>query len=143
MRLLSLAGIFQEFSGPDGEFIFGLTPAGALLQTKGAQPSVACGMLHWMEKPMWNAWSELSDAVAGTSPHQIPFNAANGMPMFDYHAQHPESAEHFNQFKSFFGAGELPFVLENAEWEKFSGKTVVDVGGNGGDVMGAVAKKFP
>jgi len=142
MRLLSLAGIFEEFGGPDGEFMFGLTPAGALLQTKASQPSVASGMLHWMEKPMWNAWSELSDAVAGTGPHQIPFNAANSMPVFDYYAQHSQSAEHLNEFMSFFSPGELPFVLEHAQWETLSGKTVVDVGGSLGDVMSAVAEKF-
>jgi len=34
-------------------------------------------------------------------------------------------------------------LLEHAEWEKFAGKTVVDVGGNLGDIMGAVAEKFP
>jgi len=143
LRLLSLHGIFEESAGPDGECLFSLSLAGALLQTKAPQPSVACGMLHWMEKPMWKSWSELPDVIAGTGSHAVPFQLANGVPIFEYYAQHPESAEPFNQFMSFFSAGELPVVLEHYGWDQLSGKTVVDVGGSLGAVMGAVAAKCP
>lgn len=53
MRLLAVQGIFDETAGPDGEFVFGLTPMGALLQTAAPQPSMACGMYHWNEKVRW------------------------------------------------------------------------------------------
>lgn len=143
LRMLTQAGIFEESAGPDGEHLFSLTDAGALLQTKAPQPSVACGMLHWMEKPMWGAWAELSDVIAGTAKEAVPFSVANGAPIFDYYAKHPESAEPFNQFMSFFSAGELPVVLEHGGWDSLNNKTVVDVGGSLGAVMGAVAEKFP
>jgi len=142
MRLLSLSGIFEESAGPGGDALFGLTPAGALLQTGAPQPSMACGVLHWMEKPTWGSWAELSDYVAGKTD-KVPYETCNGDPVFDFFAKHPESATPFNEFMSFFSEGELPVVLEHGGWEALSGKTVVDVGGSLGAVMGAVATKFP
>jgi caffeic acid 3-O-methyltransferase len=142
MRLMSLEGIYDESAGLDGECIYSLTTAGALLQTKAPQPSAACGIIHWMAKPMWDAWMEVPDAIVGNTSG-YPFDVANGMPLFDYYVNHPESAVPFNEFMSFCSAGELGVVLEHGGWDQLSGKTVVDVGGNLGAVMGAVAAKFP
>jgi caffeic acid 3-O-methyltransferase len=143
MRMLALSGIYEETAGPDGKCIYSLTANGALLQTKAPQPSAACGMIHWMAKPMWDAWLEVPNVVAGTSKGTVPFDVANGMPLFEYYEKHPESAKPFNEFMTFCSAGELHVVLEHGGWDKLSGKTVVDVGGNYGGVMGAVAAKFP
>ena len=37
----------------------------------------------------------------------------------------------------------LSKVLDFGPWEQFKGKAVVDIGGNYGPVMAAVARKFP
>lgn len=142
LRLLSAAtGLFEE-SDSAGEAAYGLSTTGALLQTGvEGQPSMACGILHWLEKPTWSAWAELPDYIAGTGP--VPYTAANGKGVFDYYAEHPESAAPFNEFMSFFSFGELPIVTEMYDWAPYEGKTVVDVGGNYGPVMGALKAKFP
>ena len=144
MRLLALHGVFVESAGPGGEFLFALTPMGALLQTKAPmQPSMACGMLHWNEKCMWDAWATVPDLAAGKIEAPTPFQAANSMPIFEYYANHPKSAKQFNEFMTFFSGGELPVVLEFLPWATLTGKKVVDIGGNLGTVMGAVKAKFP
>jgi len=142
LRLLSAAtGLFEECA-VDGEASYGLSTTGALLQTGvEGQPSMACGILHWLEKPTWNAWAELPAYIAGEGP--VPYDAANGMPVFDFYAANPDSAAPFNEFMSFFSFGELPIVTGMYDWSAYEGKTVVDVGGNYGPVMGALKAKYP
>mmetsp|Transcript_27287 Transcript_27287/g.76767 ORF Transcript_27287/g.76767 Transcript_27287/m.76767 type:complete len:353 (+) Transcript_27287:88-1146(+) len=141
MKLLSLKGFFVE-SNKNNESAFALTDEGALLQTNAPQPSMACSVLHWTEKPMWSAWAEVPDFVAGQTT-KAGFEAANGLHLFDYYAQQPESAKPFNEFMSFFSVGEQPVILSAVPWSSFEGKTVVDVGGSLGTVMALVKANFP
>jgi hypothetical protein len=143
LRLLSAAtGLFVESAHPSGAAAYGLSTTGALLQTgvKG-QPSMACGVLHWLEKPMWNAWSELPAHIAGEG--DTPFTAANGKPVFDFYAENPESAAPFNEFMTFFSLGELPIVTDMFDWTPYNAKTVIDVGGSYGSMMETLKAKFP
>ena len=103
---------------------------------------MACGMLHWLEKPYWDAWAALPDYIAGESK-EVPYKAATGDMVFDYYAKHPESAEPFNEFMSFFSMGEIPVVVEIFDWSPYDGKKVVDLGGSYGPVMGALKQKMP
>lgn len=141
MRIVATTGIFAESAGPDGAARYALTPAGALLQTGLQQPSLACCYHHVTEKPMWGAFSELPDYVAGTTSTP-PFEKFNGAPIFDYYKSHPESGGPFNQFMKDSIPGFLPIILDCVDWKAWAGKTVVDVGGGQGAVMGAVKGKF-
>lgn len=146
LRLLSVAtGLFIEEATKDDDdkASYSLSTTGALLQTKvEGQPSMACGMLHWLEKPYWDAWAALPDYIAGESK-EVPYKAATGDMVFDYYAKHPESAEPFNEFMSFFSMGEIPVVVEIFDWSPYDGKKVVDLGGSYGPVMGALKQKMP
>jgi len=143
LRMLeAVTGLFVETGSASGEAKFGLSKAGALLQTGvEGQPSMACGILHWLEKPTWNAWAELPGYIAGEG--EVPYVAANGKGVFDFYAENPESAAPFNEFMTFFSLGEIPVVVEMYDWTPFEGKTVVDVGGNYGPVMGALKARYP
>lgn len=143
LRLLAVAtGLFIESAAPSGAAAFALSKTGALLQTGvEGQPSMACGFLHWLEKPMWDAHAQLPAHIAGEGP--VPFVAANGKPVFEYYAEHPESAEPFNQFMSFFSQPEIPVVTDMFDWTPYDGKAVIDVGGNYGPVMAALKSKMP
>jgi len=142
LRILAISGVVEESSGPEGEFVYGLTPAGALLQTKAAQPSMACGVRHWMEKPMWDSWSRVPDLVMNKIDKPA-FEEQNGNHLFQFYDENPESAAPFNEFMTFFSQGELPVVVGAEIWKTLSGKTVVDVGGSHGTVMGAVHAAHP
>lgn len=143
LRLLSAAtGLFAESASSSGEAAYSLSKTGALLQTGvEGQPSMACGILHWLEKPFWNAWAELPAYIAGEGP--VPYVAANGKPVFDFYAENPDSAAPFNEFMSFFSFSEIPIVTEMFDWSSYDGKTVVDVGGSYGPVMTALKAKYP
>jgi len=146
MRLLATpaADIFEEAKGPGGECVFSLTPTGALLQTGVEQPSMACGVENWMEKPMWYAWSYFPDLVAGNLD-KSPFEFANDKPIFDVYRESPESGEPYSEFMSFLSTMELPVIATSdyIDWDAMEDKTVVDVGGSLGFVMGAVAEAYP
>lgn len=143
LRLLALKGIFLESASPSGECAFSLTAGGALLQTGLEQPSMACAVQHWLEKPTWSAWAEVPDLVAGAPAVPTPYERANGMHVFDYYQAHPESANPFNEFLHDVSKGEEPFVVQHVGWEKLVGKTVVDVSDSLNSAMGAVVAKFP
>jgi SAM-dependent methyltransferase len=149
IRLLSTCGFFEEvagdgFGGPVA--MYRLTPMGALLQTRVApeqkQLSVACIALHNMEPPMWKAWMSLPVYVAGHTD-ALPWDAANGMSIWDYYGTHEESSRPFNEFMSVISRQHNPVLLNIVPWKEFEGKRVVDVGGGFGTVACAIKEAFP
>lgn len=145
MRLLCTAGVFNESFRSNGDPSYALTSAGALLQTQRSpltQPSLACCVSHWTDKPLWDAWSALPDYVAGRVA-ETPFESANGMTFVEFMRRNPQSAVPYSEFVRFVSAGEIPALLDAFDWESLSGSTVVDVGGGHGAFMTAVADRFP
>lgn len=129
----------QEFK----EFLFSLSKLGALLQNDiPEQPSLSSCILHWTEKPLWNAWSELADVIQNND-EQLPFVLATGVSPDDYYSteNNKNSLLIANDFVRFIHDREISAILD-FDWNQFSGKTVVDVGGHNGKVMSAVASKF-
>ena len=141
MRLLCSVGVFYEEQHNE-EVVFGLAPVGALLQTRTQQPSMASFVLHWTEKPMWDAWAELVDYIAGKHS-TTPFEAANGKSLIDFYKDNPQSAQYRNAVATVVSSGEIPAILDGFDWACLHNKTVVDIGGGYGDMMKAVAKRNP
>lgn len=129
----------------EGEDYFELTNTGALLQTKVTdQPSLASGVLHWMEKPLWNAWLSLPDYIQGSTEGEEspdPFERANGISSdYYYNAEdNPESLKFANDFVRFVSESEIENIATCLDWSQFAGKTVLDIGGYNGRVLQAVA----
>jgi hypothetical protein len=147
MRLLCSVGVFYEDTLQQqlDEIVFGLAPAGALLQTTcmhNPQPSMASFVSHWTEKPMWNAWSELGNYIAGKHATN-PFEAANGKSLVDFYRDNPQSARHRNAVAKFVSSGEIPAILESFDWASLHNKTLIDIGGGYGDMMNAIAQAYP
>ena len=141
-NIITLLTLFlDESEGPGGEYAFALSDVGALLQTGVAgQPSLACGVTHWVEPPMWGSWGQLEPALRSGG---VPFAMANGDMIFDYYAKHPESAKPFNEFMSFFSGPEVGTVVAAFDWGQFEGRTVVDVGGSLGPTAAAIKAAAP
>ncbi len=164
MRLMGAEGIVVQSKAPtngnsskeEQVVTFGLTAKGKLLKS-GGQQTLASVVLHWMEKPLWNAWSELpgyvvGDCVAGQGNDEgdnkaedvLPFEKANGMSSDDYYCQeNAESLKNANEFVRYISAEEQKAVLSGFNWSQLSGKTVLDVGGHQGKIMGIIASKYP
>jgi len=154
MRLLATVGILHEQNHTDmnGGPYFGLTSTGALLQTNiPGQQSLAPVVFHWMEKPLWNAWAELPDYVAGIGSNvqdkgtnALPFERANGLSSDEYYcSENAESLQHANDFVRYISSGEEQAVLTGYDWASLSGKTVLDIGGHQGKIMELIAKQYP
>ena len=128
LRLLSVAtGLFIEEATKDDDdkASYSLSTTGALLQTKvEGQPSRPVARRTAREAVLGRR-AALPDYIAGESK-EVPYKAATGDMVFDYYAKHPESAEPFNEFMSFFSMGEIPVVVEIFDWSPYDGKKVVD-----------------
>jgi len=141
LRLLGAVGVLNEAEGPGGAYAFSLSDVGALMQTGvPGQPSLACGVLHWMEPPLWGSWGRLEPALRDGS---VPFKEANGEMIFDYYAKNPESAEPFNEFMSFISAPESGVLTSSYDWTQFEGGRVVDIGGSLGPAAAAIKAAAP
>ena len=132
LRALASVGLFIE----DEKGRFTLTPLAAALQT--AAGSARAMVLHLGERPSWQAWGDLLHSVrtgATAFPH------ANGMEVFPYYGQHPESQEPFNQAMTEYSEAVSGAVAEAYDFSQF-GK-VVDVGGGHGGLMTVILKRNP
>jgi len=132
----------------DQVYAFSLTSMGALLQTShtSGQPSLVSCVQHWTEPALWNSWLHLSDYVIGKGGLNdlLPFDRANGMSSDKYYGHdNMESLRIANDFVRFISDGEITAIVDGFDWMMLSGKTLVDVGGHNGKVIGAVAAKFP
>jgi len=147
MKLLVSAEILHYvYNETDAkQHYFQLTNTGALLQSKESnQPSLASGIKHWMEEPLWNAWLSLPDYIRGTATNETnldPFERANRISSdYYYNAEdHPESLEFANDFVRFVSDSEIHNIATSIDWSQFDGKTILDIGGHNGKVLEAVA----
>jgi SAM-dependent methyltransferase len=69
------------------------------------------------------------------------FEKAQGMPFFDYLAQHPEDASVFSEAMVGLHGGEPPAVAAAYNFSMF--QTVVDVGGASGNMLAAILGRYP
>ena len=62
------------------------------------------------EPPMWAAWSKLPEATFAGG--DVPFRAANGLPIYDYYKTNPLSGNPFNEFIRIFSRIEIAAVVD-------------------------------
>jgi len=152
MRLSAAVGITVEeltqqnhTRSDERTYRFGLTSMGALLQTTQVpgQLSLASCVQHWTETPLWNSWLHLPDYIVGEGGRDLPFDRANGMSSDQYYGHDKSSLHIANDFVRTISDGEISAIVEGFDWMTLSGKTLIDIGGHNGKVMGGVIKKFP
>jgi hypothetical protein len=131
MRTLASLGILTERDGQR----FALTPLGDALRT-GAPGSARATLLAFCGPAFWRSWEEIVHSV---QTGKTGFEKVNGMPIFDYLAQHPDEASHFSEAMVGFHGAEPPAVARGYD---FSGlTTVVDVGGATGNMLAAILSR--
>lgn len=132
LRALTGIGIFAE--GDDAKFV--LTPMASALQTgRGSMRSM---VLHMGEKPSWQAWGELLHSV---TTGETAFIKANGMEVFPYYAEHPESKEPFDQAMTDFSDTVSEAVTKAYDFTPYN--KIVDVGGGHGGLLTSILKANP
>jgi hypothetical protein len=89
MRTLAGLGILTERDRQQ----FALTPLGEALKT-GAPGSARSTLMAFCGPAFWHSWEEFVYSLETGKPG---FERANGMPLLEYLAQHPEEASYFSE----------------------------------------------
>src|SRR5262245_18877240 len=128
MRTLAGLGILTERDRQQ----FALTPLGEALKT-GAPGSARATLMAFCGQAFWHSWEEF---IYSLETGKTGFERANGMPLFEYLAQHPAEESYFSEAMVGFHGAEPPAVAAAYD---FSGvKTLVDVGGATGNMLAAI-----
>ena len=115
---------------------FALTPLGEALKT-GAPGSARSTLLALAGPWMWKAWDEFQYSLeTGKTAMEKVF----GMPVFDYLAQHPDSAAHFSEAMNGIHGAEPPAVA--AAYDFSATGVIVDVGGAIGNMLAHILARY-
>jgi hypothetical protein len=132
MRTLASLGILAE----EKEQRYALTTLGEALKTNvlgSARSTVLTFGSPWAQ----SAWDHLLYSV---QTGKTGFEKAQGMPLFDYLARHPEDASLFNETMVGFHSQEPPAVAAAYDFSTF--KTIVDIGGGTGSLLAAILTRY-
>lgn len=133
LRSLTAIGVVTR----DGEGRFGLTPAGATLQT-GHEAAVRDFMLTLGGPTFWQALGAFPEVMTSG---RTGMELAHGMSFFDYLQQHPEEGAAFNRMMIAIHGTEPPAVAEAYD---FAGvRRLVDVAGGIGTMLINVLGRHP
>ena len=128
MRTLASLGVLTERADQR----FALTAMGEALKT-GAAGSARSTLLSfcspWFASGFDNIMHSLQTGKSG-------FEAAQGMPVFDYIGQHPDEASLLSEAMVGFHGEEPPQVAAAYDFSSF--KAIVDVGGATGNMLSAI-----
>ena len=128
MRTLAGLGILTERDAQR----FALTPLGEALKS-GAPGSARATLIAFGSPAFWHSWEEM---IYSLETGKTGFEKANGVPVFEYFAQHPEAASYFSEAMVGFHGAEPPAVAAAYDFSKVG--TVVDVGGATGNMLAAI-----
>ena len=133
MRTLASFDVFDRL--PDGRFAN--TPRSDFLRSDspGSMRALAC---MFGDPPLWQAWVGLEHSVRSGEP---AFAHIHGSPVFDYLAEHPDSARRFDE--GMVAASRLmnAAIVEAYQWNRFG--TLVDVAGGAGSTLAAILGANP
>jgi SAM-dependent methyltransferase len=128
LRTLASVGLFST----DSHGQFSLTPLGASLQSDApgaARSTVLFAAGGWW----WSAWGEVLHSVR---TGETGLEKALGVSEYEYLAQHPDEASHFNAAMIGFHGDEPAAIVEAYDFSEF--QSVVDVGGGSGNLLGTI-----
>ena len=133
LRSLASVGLFKT----DEQGRFSLTPLGATLQSD-APDAARSTVIYLAGDWWWAAWGETLHAVrtGGTG-----LEKALGLSAYEYLAQHPDQATHFNAAMIGFHGDEPAAIVEAYDFS--TARTVVDVGGGSGNLLGTILLANP
>jgi SAM-dependent methyltransferase len=133
MRTMASLGLLTE-----GEQLrFSLTKLGEALRSDApgsARSTLLMTGSSWVGSGFANLLHSLQTGGTG-------FEKAQGMPFFDYLAQHPEDASVFGEAMVGLHGAEPPAVAAAYDFSMF--ETVVDVGGASGNMLAAILGRYP
>jgi hypothetical protein len=133
LRATASVGVFTELE--DGRFA--QTPLSEPLRTN-AKPCVRSMALMLTDDWHIRSWEQLPWCVETGKPASYKLN---GMPMFDWMAQHPEKTVNFNQAMTDLSQGDSAAVIQSYDFSRF--EHIVDVAGGHGTLLAAILDQAP
>jgi SAM-dependent methyltransferase len=133
MRTMASLGLLTE----GDRLRFSLTRLGEAL--KSDAPGSARSTLL-MTGSSWVA-SGFAHLLHSLQTGRTGFEKAQGLPFFDYLAQHPEAASVFSEAMVGLHGAEPPAVTAAYDFSTF--RTIVDVGGASGNMLAAILGRYP
>lgn len=133
LRANASFGVFTEQE--DGRFA--QTPLSEPLRTN-ADPCVRHMAMMLTDDWHIRAWEQLPWCVETGKPASYKLN---GMPMFDWMAQHPEKTVNFNNAMTDLSSGDAAAVVESYDFSRF--EHIVDVAGGHGALLAAILDQAP
>jgi O-methyltransferase domain/Dimerisation domain len=133
IRALASFGIFRQL--PDGRVANTALSECLRSDAPGSLRELA---LMYGGSPMWQAWAGLQHSVhCGESA----FAHVHGLPVFEYLAEHAESASRFDNAMAASSRLMNEALVEAYEWGQFG--TLVDVAGGVGSTLAAILRANP
>ncbi len=133
MRVLASQGIFDEVS----DRCFALTPLGATLQSDTPN-SLRYTLMTEMGPAHSIGWG---NGLHSLKTGEIAFDAATGMSIWEYFAQHTQDEAAFSQSVSNLGLIVNQAIVASYDFSGFD--TLVDVGGAQGSLLTAILQANP
>jgi O-methyltransferase domain/Dimerisation domain len=133
LRALASVGIFTEVS----DRCFALTPLGATLKSDSPN-SMRYSVMAEIGDDHFLGWR---NGLHSLRTGEIAFDAAAGMPIWKYYAQHPEDGNIFSHSMSSMGTATAQAVAASYDFSKL--KTIVDVGGAQGSLISTIMQSNP
>jgi len=133
LRALASVGIFIEVS----DQCFALTPLAATLKSDvpGSMRYVAMVEMGDADSLGW------SNGLHSLKTGEIAFDAAAGMSVWDYYAQHPQAGQVFSLSMTSMGTSMAQAVAATYDFSEF--KTIVDIGGAQGSLISTIVRSHP
>ena len=133
LRANASVGVFTELE--DGRFA--QTPLSEPLRTN-AKPCVRHMAMMLTDDWHIRSWEQLPWCVETGKPASYKLN---GMPMFDWMAQHPEKTGNFNQAMTDLSSGDAAAIVQSYDFSRF--EHIVDVAGGHGALLAAILDQAP
>ncbi|MBO0702700.1 MAG: methyltransferase [Candidatus Dormibacteraeota bacterium] len=133
LRALASQGLVTELEGPR----FTSTPLGETLR-RDAPGSCAPLAIMFGSRFHRAAWTGLAETVSTGGP---AFSREHGVPAFEYLSTHPEDAAIFNAAMTNVAEAFIATTLPACDFGHF--RTLVDVGGGQGFLLGAILTRYP
>jgi precorrin-6B methylase 2 len=131
LRALAGEGVFAEDEGR-----FALTATAELLRSD--HPLSLRDWALYMADLVYRTQLEMMDSVKTGEPS---FRKVFGLPLFDYHSAHPESAGAVFRAMSSISAARIAGVVKTYDFSVMS--TLVDLGAASGAMAAAIAQRYP
>jgi len=151
-RLLRIAAhekFLKEDVNANGEAVFSLTDASALLQSDAPHPCYKPMIYHWTEPASVRSLTCIPELLHSKDPSETAFRLYHGQSIFDHYSENKKSNKMFNDYMVLYTEPEHVVLVEffknalSKDVPELNTAKIVDVGGGYGHMMEVLVQQCP